>query len=360
MQETVINVNKEKLVKLSNELAYPVLLLDKEYKICYKNDFCLNRILPLRMGSCIKNRLTPSEFRRLLQQKSGEIITVSIEMASFCSVFVYRSDDYYLLGFRALTSSLQNRINELMKLNFDYTEALLCQMNTLATDNAEIGIAELIKKKSNRILRSQRHIGEFLSIINGIKSEKTRLCDVDAILNAIIPSLRDTLRPLGIQISYTNGSESIESRCANICEPDFNMILCLILYNTIRISQSGKIQVNINVINEKLYITMLTDSVLSEKTAKFIGECDLEQESFTSPDGWMYFELLLIKRLCEYYLWDLRMSAPKSDYTRIQSTFSIPLEHVKPPDFIVRECESAESERKGIIAIEFANLFDRE
>lgn len=360
MHNSVVSGCKENMQKLASQLAYPALLLDKDYRICYKNEFCLNRLIPLRMGSAIKNHLTASDFKRLLNQKSGETIRLSIEIPSLCGAFVYRGEDCLLVGLRTLTATLQNRMNELMQLNSDLTESILCQLSSLAAGNNEMGISELIKHKCNRIIRSQHHISEFLRIVNGIKNSKTRLCDVDAILDAIIPSLRDALRPLGIQITYNSCSDTLKSRCATLCEPDFNMILCLMIYNSIRISQSGKLKVDVNAISGKMYISILTDSVLPEKTARILCEGDLENENFSSPDSWIYFELLLIKRLCEYYFWDISVSAPGSDFSRFQITLSMPLEHENVSVFTVRSSESADSERKGLIATEFSDIFDEE
>ncbi|HAN21500.1 MAG: hypothetical protein A2Y15_00765 [Clostridiales bacterium GWF2_36_10] len=358
MQDVVVNKCMDSMKKTVRELAYPALLLDKDYKICCKNDFCINRIIPLRMGSSIKYRLNASDFKRLIQQQVGETIRVSIDANTLCWAYVYRGDDYYFIGLRTLTATLQNRISELMQLNTDLTESLLCQMSVISSDG-EIGLSELIKHKCNRIIRSQQHISEFLRIVNGVKNTKTQLCDIDAILNAVIISLRDALRPLGVQINYNGSADMLKSRYALICEPDFNIVLCLMIYNSIRISQSEKLRIDTNTINGKLYISILTDSVLPENTAKFICEGDLETENFSSPDSWIYFELLLIKKLCEYYLWDISFSAPGSDYSRLQITLSITLEREIVSEMSVNDNYVSERERKRLFALEFADFFDR-
>ncbi len=358
MREIIGNGCYENMKTLADELAYPALLLDKDYKICYKNAFCLNRLIPLRLGSCIKNHLSVTDYRRIVQQKTGETIRVSIELPALYGAFVYKGDDCCLVGLRTLSATLQNRINELVKLNSDLTESILCQMSVLSAENGEKGISEMIKHKSNRIIRSQQHISEFLRIINGIKNTKTKICDVGSIIGSVVISLRDTLRPLGIQITYNNNAEVLGKLTAMICEPDFNMIICLIINNAIRISQSGKLQVDMNVINGKIYFSVMTDTILPEKITKFICVGEFEAESFFNPDGWMYFELLLIKSLCEFYLWNFSITAPGSDLSRLQFTLSLPVEKENPSVFTVRASEPKLNEINNLIKIEFANIFD--
>lgn len=358
MREITGNGCFENMKTLADKLAYPALLLDKDYKICYKNAFCLNRLIPLRLGSCIKNHLSVTDYRRIVQLKTGETIRVSIELPALYGAFVYKGDDCCLVGLRTLSATLQNRINELVKLNSDLTESILCQMSALSAENGEKGISELIKHKSNRIIRSQQHISEFLRIINGVKNTKTKVCDVGSIIGSVVTSLRDTLRPLGIQITYNNNAEVLGRLTAMICEPDFNMIICLIINNAIRISQSGKLQVDTNVINDKIYFSVMTDTILPEKTAKFICEGEFEAESFFNPDGWMYFELLLIKSLCEYYLWNFSITAPGADLTRLQFTLSLPVEKENPSVFTIRASEPKMNEISNLINIEFADIFD--
>lgn len=348
----------ENIKKNINELAYPALILDNEYRILYKNDFCINRLIPLRMGSCIKNHLSSSDSRRIAQLENGEIISISLELNVLSYAYIYCYNTYYVVGIRTLSSMIQNRISDLIEINADLTGALLCQINAIAWEGDGKSITELIKKKSNRIIRAQQHIGEFLRIVNGVKNTKTQVCDLDIILNALMRSLSDTLRPLGLQISFINGSEEVKHKYANICEPDFNTILCLSLYGIISISQSGRIQVNSNVIGEKLYISILTDSILSKEKAKHLCECDLEAENFNPPDGWIYFELLLIKLLSEYYFWSFNISAQGSNYSHIQLSFSIPLVQEKIYTYTTRTYESSENERKGLIALEFSELLD--
>ncbi|PKM63429.1 MAG: hypothetical protein CVU97_00375 [Firmicutes bacterium HGW-Firmicutes-21] len=367
MRSTVIKGCRENLIKLAEELAYPAILLDKEYKIVYKNGFCLNRLIPLRMGSCIKKHLSSADFRRIVQMKTEETIRVNIELPALYGAFIYRGEECYLVGLRTLSAALQNRINELMKLNSDLTESLLCQMSVLSALNGEKGISELLKHKSNRIIRSQQHISEFLRIVNGIKNTRTHLCEVSPILDAIILSLRDALRPLGIQITYNNAAFIHKDINAMLCEPDFNMIICHMLNNGIRLSQSGKLQIDVNVISGKLYISLMTDTVIPENIAKNICESDFETESFSpdstdgsnGPDGWMYFDLLLIRKLCEYYFWDIRLSAPGSDYSRLQLTLSLPLENEKNTLLIFKDSETSMNEIRSLIAIEFSDIFDR-
>jgi len=358
MRELTGNGSIENMKTLADKLAYPALLLDKDYKICYKNAFCLNRLIPLRLGSCIKNHLTTADYRRIVQMKTGETIRVSIELPALYGAFVYKGEDCCLVGLRTLSATLQNRIHELVNLNSDLTESILCQMSALSVENGEKGISELIKHKSNRIIRSQQHISEFLRIINGVKNTKTKVCDVGSIVTSIVTSLRDTLRPLGIQITFNNNADTFGRLTAMICEPDFNMLLCLIIYNAIRISQSGKLQVDINVINEKIYFSVMTDTILPEKTARFICEGEYEAESFYNPDGWMYFELLLIKSLCEYYLWNFSITAPGADLSRLQFTMSLPVEKGDNTVFTVRTNESKINEINNLIDIEFADILD--
>ncbi len=369
MQDMRFNGGREKLQRLADELAYPALLLDREYKICYKNDFCINRLISLRMGSCIKKHMTASDFRRIVKLQMGETIRVNMELPALYGAFVYRGDDCCLISLRSLSAALQNRINELMRLNSELTESLLCQLSVLSTESGKKGISELIKNKSNRIIRAQQHISEFLRIVNGIKNTRTRLCEVNAILETVVSSLRDALRPLGLQITYNSNSPIYEGVSAMLCEPDFNMIICHMINFSIRISQRGKIQIDVNTIQQKLYISVMTDSVLPEKTAKALCNRDLEAESFflsgirgdeeeVGPDGWMHFELLLLKKLCEYYLWDIRLSAPSSDYSRLQVTLSLPLED-KSPYLTVRDREAEKKDLKGLIAVEFSDVFDR-
>lgn len=358
MQEIFGSGHMENMKKLVEELAYPALLLDNEYKICYKNAFCLNRLIPVRMNACIKNYLTTKDFQRIKQQKKGETIKVSIELPAFYGTFVYKGEDCCLIGLRPLSVTLQNRINELIKLNSDLTESLLCQMSVLSAENGEKGISELIKNKSNRIIRAQQHISEFLRIINGIKNSKTTLCELGSIIDSIVLSLRDALRPLGIQIIYKNSASVLNSLNTMLCETDFNMLLCLIINFCIRISQSGKIKTDVNSINNKVYLSIMTDTVLPEKTARFLCEGEIEAKSFYTPDGWMYFELLLVKKLCEFYLWNIKISAPGSDYSRIQFTLSIPLEQECKNYYSVRENETRNEEIKKLIDIEFADIFD--
>lgn len=359
MHTAVTDGCRENMEKFVDELAYPALLLDEEFRICHKNSFCLSRLIPLRLGASIKNYVNAADFKRIEQQNIGQTLRMTIETPTLCGVFVYRGKDCRFVGLRPLTATLQNRLNELMKLNSELTESLMCQMSAISAGSVHDGISELIKNKCNRIIRSQTHISEFLRIINGVKNTKTQLCDIDAILNSIIPSLRDALRPIGIQINYNVSEENIYSRSAQVCEPDFNLILCLMIYNCIRISQSGKLMIDVNSISGKLYISVMTDSVLPKEIAKFICEGDLETENFSSPDSWMYFELLLSKKLCEYYFWNMKMSAPGSDYSRIQFTLSMPLECKKASEFIIKSKEASERERIGLIALEFADIFDR-
>lgn len=357
MQETIMTGQFESLQKYVENLAYPALLLDGELKICYKNNFCINRILPLRMGSNIKNYITSSDYRRIGQLKNGETIRISMEITSLYWAVAYKYNDFCIIGLRTLTTALQNRISELMNLNYNFTEALLCQIKIITANNNETGVSELIKKKSNRIIRAQKHINEFLRIVNGTKEIQARLQNISKIIDIIIFSLRDMLRPLGLQLIYNN-TETLQDRCVLLCEPDFNAILSLMLYLSIVISQSGKIQIDVNEINGKIYITMITDSVLPEKTAKYICNGNFEENSFSSSDGWLYFELLLIQKMCEYYLWDLKMSAPGFDYSHMQFSLTIPLIDDIDSSMVVRSDESVE-EIKGLLAIELADLLDK-
>ncbi|HBR32280.1 MAG TPA: hypothetical protein DD733_09385 [Clostridiales bacterium] len=351
--ETVENVKRN-----INELAYPALILDREYKIIYKNDFCIKRLIPLRMLSSIKNHLSSADFRRLIQLSDGEIISVSIELAVLCYAYIYRYNDIFVVSIKTLYAIIQNRISELLDMGSAFTEAMLCQINTV-TGHDKKSIAETIKKKGNRIIRSQQHISEFLRIVNGVKNTKTELCDTTIVMNTLMRSLSDTLRPLGLNISFNVGSEINEARNAYISEPDFNTIICLSLYNCIRISQSGRIQVNSNIICGKLYITMITDSILPEEKAKYLCSCELESEKFYPPDGWIYFELLLIKMLCEYYFWEIKITSPGLNYSRLQIAISLPLEPDKKPDCVTRTSEAEEAENKRLISLEFSDFLDK-
>ena len=359
MREVTEKGCAEGLKKLVDELAYPALLLDKDYRICYKNGFCLNRLIPLRMGSCIKKHLSSSDFRRIVQLKIGETIRLSLELPALYGVFVYRAEDCCMVGLRTLSAALQNRINELMKLNAELTESLLCQMSVLSAQNGEKGIAELVKHKSNRIIRAQQHISEFLRIVNGVKTARIRHCEIAPIIDSLLFSMRESLRPLGIQITYNNAPLTADSLSVSLCETDFNMIICLMLGNCIRITQGGKLQADVNIISGKLYISVMTDTLLPEKRAKSICESDLDEQSLFSPDGWLNFELLLLKKLCEYYFWDFRVTAPASDYSRIQMTLSLPLEKHNASTLTVRTRETTEEAVRGLLAVEFSDFFDR-
>lgn len=360
MSEQKTTEKIEDVQKNVNKLAYPAIILDNEFRIIFKNDFCNNRLIPLRMGSTIKIHLSTAEFRRLSQMLPGEIISISLDLNTLCCAYVYRFINCYIIGLKTLSSMLQNRIGDLMKINTELTSALLCQINTIAWESDGTGITDLIKKKSNRIIRTQQHIGEFLRIVNGVKNTKTQTFMIDSILNALMNSLSDTLRPLGLQINYKNGREAIEPRYACICEPDFNTIICLSLYNCIILSQNGKVQISSKVICNELYISFMTDSVLPEEKAKHICECELEAESFQPPDGWIYFELLLIKILCEFYMWNFKISAPGSNYSKIQLTLSFPLIKGTNPDLNVKSNEAVENQIKDQIALELSNILDRD
>lgn len=348
--------SRPELEKLVAELAYPAVLLGPDCKILLKNSFCISRIIPLRVGSCIKNHLSPADFRRLTRLKTGETIRVSLELPSLYGAFVYKGEDCFLVGLRSLSAALQNRVSELMRLNSELTESLLCQLGVVSSQPRESGVAELIKNKSNRIIRAQNHISEFLRIINGVKNEKARLCDLSVILDSIINSVRESLRPLGITITY-DALPAEESLIATVCEPDFNMILCLILNACIRISAEGKIAATVKRISGRAYVSVMTDCVLPPERVRGLCAPDLDETSFASPDGWLYFELLLTGKLCEYYMWDFKASAPGSDYSRVQLALSIPLEPGVPA-FILRSPEASQKERAEIIALEFSNLLD--
>lgn len=251
---TCTDIKLEKLEEAVAELAYPVLILNNELKICFKNEFCVNRLVPARLGSGIKNYVPHSELMRIQKMNKGDTIRISMEFSTLCWAYVSYSGDYYLLGIRTLTAALQNRICELIDISGDLTNSVLCQINTITSvqSDKQKSISELIKNKSNRIIRAQQHLSEFLRIINGVKNVQSHLCDINSVLNSIIPSLRDTLRPLGVQITYNPVSSVLSNSFAYLCEPDFNMVMCLVLYNAIQVSQSGKVQIDINVINSNL------------------------------------------------------------------------------------------------------------
>jgi hypothetical protein len=101
----------------------------------------------------------------------------------------------------------------------------------------------------------------------------------------------------------------------------------------------------------------MTDTILPEKTARFMCGGEFEAESFFTPDGWMYFELLLIKSLCEYYLWNFSITAPDSDLSRLQFTLSLP-EEEEESVFTLRSSEPQKNEINNLINIEFADIFD--
>lgn len=345
--------------KYADKLSYPALMIDKDYIIRYKNKLCTNRLIPLRIGTCIDKFVSPYDFNRIQEQKSGEVLRICIELPALYGVFCYRGDNCCLLGIRTLSVSLQNRIDELLRLNSDLTESVLCQLGVLSAKSGEKGIAESIKNKSNRIIRSQQHISEFLRIVNGVKTTKTKVCDIVPILDTVLGSLKTTLRPLGIQIAYNMHIAPICHPRVLLFETDFNMILCLMINNAIRISRTDKIQVDISVISDRIYISILTASVLSEKNAKTICQGEFEEETFFNPDGWMFFELSLINKLCEYYLWDFKVSAPGSDFSRLQFSLSLPEDDSKKNTPIVRASELTKKKLAEIISLEFAELLDK-
>ncbi len=292
---------------MSHQLSqheHPILLLDDDRILRYRNKSADMRTVPIRIGTRIDNFLSQEDLAAIKALNPGELADVDLKLPSVFGTSMVRGNGFFVLVCSVVTVSLRRHINEIMSLIPGYQRQMYISAGGNACSDGE----------SNRsVLRFYAHLTEYLRILAGSPRDQKRPFSVTAVSEGLFDLAREYLAPACFTVGVGKIRYGLFSKGS---EQDFAMILSVMLSVSLLYGVGTGVSVSVDCNNGKISFETVFDSCLDAEDLEKLSAGRFENGDFLKENGELMFDVYLLGLIADCNLWDFSVKTDPAVWGR--------------------------------------------
>lgn len=291
-------MNRLKRINIES-FDYPVLVTDETLFITEKNIAAGEYKVKFRLGASLKNYLSSYDVRRIEKLDQGDILFLTAIECFEDFFIVCRFDDRYYL----FHTTMINILNKKLESFCDETNLVKKYFNYIFENAEDNNDTETKLRKMRFASKLKRHYAIYNELFYGDVTLPIGEDDIMGAITCAIKKMESMLNKEHRVLFFDNRVTSTLCACFSIS--DIALVLSGLIVIACTMKEKGNVCCSADYFGDELIFSV-----------GFIGgECDVYDKLLYSFDESLsencsieLFELLLLKRICDYNGWKLKYS----------------------------------------------------